>query len=196
MKGRGIFNQRQNLSKKAQNVLLRFGSYPIQNMRVIRSPVNKLIQITMEMIKQFPYDTLYHLALAIQINNKLIILEKNSAINIMSIRRLDEPKFEIMNVETPNITLNELIENTRNYMGDKFIPYSVSNNCQAFILSVLTANNVITNELKTFIMQENTNAVFHDAPIFRKVVNTITQVGERFDQVINGQGIIIHQVKY
>ena len=45
-----------------------------------------------------------------------------------------------------NITMNSLMEKTRNYMGNKFFTYSGShNNCQFFIDSILNtnANNIL-----------------------------------------------------
>jgi hypothetical protein len=79
------------------------------------------------------------------------------------------------------------MENTKKKMGKKFIPYSAkSNNCQAFILSVLKANQMATPELETFVKQD-TNALFEgDEGFLRKFSNTVTDIGAKVATVQEG----------
>ena len=43
--------------------------------------------------------------------------------------------------------MNELFQNTKNKMGDRFLPYqSASNNCQVFIMGVLDGNGLNNSE--------------------------------------------------
>ena len=84
--------------------------------------------------------------------------EKNAAISADVNPSISNAQY----MEVPNIpsglTVNQLIENTRNLMKEKFIPYTASNNnCQNFILNVIRANNMSNPELEAFIKQDTSN---------------------------------------
>ena len=87
------------------------------------------------------------------------------------------------------LTINKLIENTQKSMGSKFIPYSSSsNNCQDFILNVLKANQMDSQELNAFIKQD-TSMIFKDEK-FKKFADTVTGLGEKIDVIAQGGRII------
>ncbi len=74
-----------------------------------------------------------------------------------------------------NKTVNELFQNTKNKMGEKFLPYqSANNNCQFFIMGVLDGNGLNTPERTEFVKQDTKN-IF--TPELRKLANTITDIG-------------------
>jgi hypothetical protein len=50
------------------------------------------------------------------------------------------------------------------------------NNCQYFINLVLKSNGLNTDELESFVIQD-TRHLFDNNPRFRKIVNSITDVG-------------------
>ena len=98
-------------------------------------------------------------------------------------------------MEVPNVpsglTVNQLIENTRNLMKEKFIPYTASNNnCQNFILNVIRANNMSNPELEAFIKQD-TSMIFKD-PNFKKFSDGITGLGEKIDILTQGGKLKFH----
>jgi hypothetical protein len=73
--------------------------------------------------------------------------------------------------------MNELFQNTKNRMGEKFLPYqSASNNCQYFILGVLDGNGFNNSERTSFVKQD-TKSIFANNPVLRKFANTMTDIG-------------------
>ncbi len=72
---------------------------------------------------------------------EVFIVEKNELINMdrepnVGGKRMAVPSFQ-------QTTINQLVENTKNYMGSRFVPYSaLSNNCQHFVKAVLLSNGV------------------------------------------------------
>jgi hypothetical protein len=94
---------------------------------------------------------------------------------------------EIMPISDTNVkTLDEIMENTKKAMGDKFIRYSAhDNNCQDFILALLHANGIRNPQYDAFVKQD-THAIFQGNPALRKFANTLTDLGNRADIVVQG----------
>jgi hypothetical protein len=81
---------------------------------------------------------------------------------------------ENMNVNIPNgLSLNILLDRTKQLMGGKFLTYSVSNNCQSLILGILQSNNLSTPQNVLFTKQ-STQELF--TPQLRKITNTIADI--------------------
>jgi hypothetical protein len=91
---------------------------------------------------------------------------------------------ENMNVNIPSgLSLNNLLANTRQLMGGKFLSCSAyNNNCQSFILAILQSNNFSTPQNVLFTKQ-STLELF--TPQLRKITNTITDIA--------GKVVIIRQ---
>ena len=120
-------------------------------------------------------DKLFHLFLYIKTDKNHFILEKNDVITIT--RKSPPNKSQLMKVNfSSSLTLNSILEKTRNYMGDKFFTYSGShNNCQYFIDSILKSNHISNSEYSKFILQD-TRHLFENNPKFRKLSNTVTDI--------------------
>jgi hypothetical protein len=89
----------------------------------------------------------------------------------------------------PHNTIKDYVANTKNYMGDKFIPYHPStNNCQDMILSVLKANGI--QEGHDFVKQD-TAMIFRDKMWLSKFARSVTDLGGYADVVLKG-GLIKH----
>ena len=57
----------------------------------------------------------------------------------------------------PGITINILLQSTRNKMGKSFLTYSArDNNCQNFVLSLLQANGLANERNILFTKQSTT----------------------------------------
>ena len=70
-----------------------------------------------------------------------------------------------------------MLSRTLGFMGkDKYFRYSgANNNCQIYLDSILSANNLNSNDAKQFILQD-TKSLFENNTQFRKVLNTITDL--------------------
>ena len=105
------------------------------------------------------------------------MLEKNEV--IMLSRKKHNEKAEVMPVATgDNLTLNILLDNAKAKMGGKFFTYKgMDNNCQFFIQNILKASGINTLELDKFVHQD-TKSLFEGDERFRKLANTVTDVGK------------------
>ena len=193
--GNKLIYGRKDLSPKVQKLLSDYGNETIVSATIARKPVTSIIQSIIRTVSSYPYDNLFHLMILLKTNTgKTIRFEKNAAIN-------DDVNPNITNaqyMEVPNVpsglTINQLIENTRNLMKEKFIPYTASNNnCQNFILNVIRANNMSNPELEAFIKQD-TAMIFKD-PNFKKFSDGITGLGEKIDILTQGGKLKFHLSK-
>ena len=110
------------------------------------------------------------------------LLEKNEVISLS--KKKIPPKSEIINITIPNgLTLNSILEKTKQIMRQDFFTYSGrDNNCQFFIYNILKSNHIITQENEKFVLQD-TQQLFNGNPNFRKRLNTITDTGAIVNRV-------------
>jgi hypothetical protein len=169
-----------------QKIINRIGDENINKITVYRTPLSKALKILLNVTSmgQFekklgnsPYDTLYHLFMVIETNRGNYVIEKNEVIQIYKFSKLAKGSESLGVPITNPITLNDLLENTKMAMGDKFFTYKgQDNNCQYFINSILVSNKLNTDPLETFILQD-VRGLFQNNEQFRKIVNTTTDVG-------------------
>ena len=204
-KGKGIVSTlkafvcgRSQLPPSVRKVLKDFGNVEISHITLARNPLSAAVKLGMNAIslgdfekkaKKLPYDRLFHLFAVIALkNNKQIRLEKNEVIQMKvgkGTRKNSEVKLVNINKK---ITLNTLMENTKKYMGSKFLPYSgVDNNCQDFLTAVMKANQLGDESHIKFIKQ-NTSSIFKKNPIFAKLTNLVTDIGARINVLQEGAG--------
>ena len=94
------------------------------------------------------------------------------------------------------LTLNVLLERTKQMMGDKFFDYKgLDNNCQFFISNILKSNGLNNSGLSTFVLQD-TRRLFDNNPKFRKIVNTITDTRAVSNRIIQKVDEISKQPVY
>ena len=135
--------------------------------------------------------TIFHLFLvAFTQKGTKILIEKNHVINISLTQKAESEKREEIHIPINKpITINELLEKTKERMGSNFLIYSASTyNCQNFIMNILEANGLETPESRKFIMQD-TEQVFKGLPnIFKKGSDFITNLASHGDVLLNGLG--------
>jgi hypothetical protein len=128
----------------------------------------------------------------------VIVLQSGVRVSLEKVERVSmtvnpKPVKDEESTPTPlngkTLTLNELYENARERMGDRFYPYSArDNNCQNFILNVLQASGVGNTQDYDFVKQ-NTKELFGENSFLRKASNTITDIGARFNVLQQGGAI-------
>lgn len=172
---------------KVQDFLNRYGSMTISNITLRRAPIKGVINTLLNWIsfgkwnevrKRYGYDTFYHLSMVFNVANTTAVLEKNQVINL-STGYSQQPDTEIMSIQSPtNLTVNELMENTRKAMGDKnFFTYDAfTNNCQVFLMNVLKANGLLTDASKSFIVQPIENLVKELPGYMKPVARALTDI--------------------
>ena len=167
----------RDLPKHVRNVLDKYGDEPVQQIRIGRSPLpsalHSLFNILTagnwkDILAKTGIDKLYHTFMII---NEKFTLEKNAVITLTTPPRQIQDGDEIIRVKVNgNKTLNEMISNTRKYMGSQFIPYNIfSNNCQIFIDSVLKSNGWSTQGTHKFLKQ-NLEYLLKELPEWSKMI--------------------------
>ena len=195
-----VIQGRNDFSPKVYKIINQFSNKVITGITLHRTPLNKSIMTALQVasgntfsqkLSNTPYDTLFHLFMCINFQGKSFVLEKNEVINAENsckISSVTESK-TITNIPT-GLTLKQALDKTQKSMGNKFFTYSAKdNNCQDFIVSFLTANNIGSSNDIVWVKQD-TKSLFEGNDTLRKITNTITDIGARVDVLRQGAGII------
>lgn len=194
---KSLIHGRRDYSPSIKKLLNEIGDETIRSIQIQRAPISDSTNTILNIIslgrfkKQNPYDKLFHLS--ILVNGRVRIeKEESPKIRILPQEKPNTEKLDVMLPSTP-ITIRELVENTRIYMGDdKFFVYNANNNnCQEFIKSLLIANNLDTTQNIEFVKQD-VNQIFRNLGYLRKIANTITDTFARLDVLKEGGSISPH----
>jgi hypothetical protein len=198
-----------------RETLKSIGNQEIIKMEVIRAPISNVIMSLMNAVSGFQlqqkirdseYDTLFHLSLRIYTKRGNVFdLEKEDVVKIG--KAFNRPKQEVMPILiNQGMTINQLIQNTINKIGMRKFNYydGKTNNCQVFLIDILSSNQLLNNEMASWIKQDTTDLVFNNRnPYFSKILNTVTDTGNRINTVLTeGMGTkkkspwLIHVRKY
>ena len=197
--GKRIVYKDHSVPLDMKNLLDQFGQKRIVKAVIKRTPVSGVLTGALNvfsagkfgerMYKNF--DDLFHLFIEFRLDNgPEMRLEKNARISLSKAGSKDAPNTESQNIGVdnlpPGLTLDLIIDRTRNYMGEKkFYEYSAKdNNCQDFIVAVLKANNM-GNEQDIVFVKQNTKQLFKDLPYLRKLSNTVTETGQKVESIID-----------
>ena len=179
-----------------KSMLDKYGDSIITDMTIARNPVGSALisALSVASMGEFkknldnsPYDKLFHLKLILTLQNGIkLALEK---VERVSLTKYTKPVKGQEDENVPvdkQITLGQLYHNAEMAMGDRFYPYSArDNNCQNFILSVLKASGIGGERDYAFIKQD-TKSLFGDDSFVRKLSNTVTDIGARFNVLLQG----------
>jgi hypothetical protein len=195
-----VYTGDTGMPPNVKKILEKYGNELIRDIDIVRNPVGKALTGALSIasmgefgrnLENAPYDKLFHLKI-------VITLQSGTRVSLEKVERVSmtvnpSPVKDEESTPTPlngkSITLNQLYENARNKMGDRFYPYSArDNNCQNFILNVLQASGVGNTQDYDFVKQ-NTKELFGDNTFLRKASNTITDIGARFNVLQQGGGM-------
>jgi len=199
--GSAIISGRNDFPPKVRALLDKYGDETVVEYKLKRTPVSKLLTSALSGIslgafgKRFQrseFDDLFHLFLEMKTKSgKRLSVEKNEVIN-MDLSPPPRDKEEVKDI-TDNIrqlTINDILETTKKYMGDKkFYGYSArDNNCQDFIVALLKSNSIGGDSDITFVKQD-AKFLFDKLPFLRKFSNTLTDLGASVNVITTGVGI-------
>ena len=171
---------------------------------VIREPIKEAVNMLVNVItvnkvnefkKEVGVDDLFHLYMIATLDNgKLIRIEKNAEIDIKEVNSI--PNINQLNmlniVITSNLSVNELLNNTRQKIGDRlFFDYDgIKNNCQDFLYNILYMNGFEASNptMKSFIKQDLVKLSKNLSQTSKKIMNTLTNLGKRAQILVNGAG--------
>jgi hypothetical protein len=175
-----IKKQYNNVSSKT---LKKYGSQTIKSIKVVRTPIFTFLKPVFK--KLLNEDKAYHLAMHATLQSNVVVsIEKQEQINIKPNPTLSkDSEVEDIGLNNEVISLNQMLEATEKYMGDKYFLYNAyDNNCQDYIMAILKANQLGNDGDVKFIKQLTTN--MEGELILRSALNHITDLGTRVQQVI------------
>jgi hypothetical protein len=187
--------------------LSKYGDGKIVSISVCRDPIQKFIKTFFNVltfgeferkIKQYNYDDLYHLYFLItfQLTDgqlRTVLIEKNHVVNItLNYNKKAEECRLIRNIPN-NLTLNNFLMNGEKFQGKDFYIWTVGNNCQVFVESLLKGNGIDSNDLNTFVRQ-CASCILNSK--LKNISNTIVDIASRGDILLHGQGRMIRGGKY
>jgi hypothetical protein len=188
-----LINGRTGLSPQVNAFLNANGNKIINSIEIVRNPVSSLITGTLDVLSMgkvsaLPYDKLFHLQMHIILDDgTTFCLEKNAQITISRAVKTSQSQSMPVSQIPPNLTLNQFIENAKNYAGNRFIPYhSQGANCQNFVSDCLNGNGIIGYD--NFIKQD-ASSVFNNNRPLRQFANTLTDLGNRTDILMQGGSV-------
>ena len=191
---------RDDYPPKVRDTISKYGDKVITGITLGRTPLGKPLMTALQLasgntfeekLKNTPYDKLFHLFICIEFGDgSKILLEKNEVINTENSCRFPagtETEGISGNIP-PGLTLIDALNSTKERMKQKFFSYSArDNNCQDFITAFLQANNLGDPTDISFVKQD-TKVLFEGNTRLRKIANTITDIGARFDVIRQGAG--------
>lgn len=185
-----VIHGASRLSKNVRTIMEKVGDMPITEIKIVRAPVKSAVQNLLNIasfgeykkeLDKKPYDTIYHLALVLTIDNKELVVEKNAQIS-MSYKKIKGEEMHV--VKDKALTLNEMMANTEKMMGDKFLPYDAEhNNCQGFVSAMMRSNGLMTPEYSSFITQDVCKLIPRKT---KGLVDKVTELGARIDSAVSG----------
>lgn len=182
-----FFRDVGKLSPSIRKLLEQVGDEKITSIKLFRKPISlSSFAKFIGALKGTPYDQLLHLGLIL--NNKYL-LDKQEVIHFEKSGVPSGSETVDVNVNK-DITINELLEKTRKRMGDiNFTSYSARrNNCQDFVMNVLSANGLNSPEYSQFIKQD-LQQVFENLPSYSEQITDFVTGAQRVaERLIQGEG--------
>jgi hypothetical protein len=168
----------------------------IERIEICRTPLNSGIEKLLNVItlgtlnNKLYYDDIFHLYMIFTLNNKKYRMEKSEVIKIVNYDGNDSCIEVQMN---NNITFGEMMNNAIKGVGDSIYHYNaVNNNCQIYIINLLKYSNLLTPELEEYILQDAKKILENTPSLSKKIINAITNLGERANILIEGKGKLSH----
>jgi len=178
---------KKDYTTSSKQVLDKFGDRTISAIMLKRTPISVTAIIkTFDLIKDKPYDDLFHLYMVVTFTDgKKIVCEKNQVINLSkTIPKSKKDTEQMPIVVRAGLTLNEMLNNARNDMGEtKYFSYdAIKNNCQNYVLTLITSSGMATADSTSFIKQDVTNIFGKFA---QKGINAITNTSGTLSTFVN-----------
>jgi len=188
-----LFNGRDNYPPAERKLLLKIGNEIITSITIGRTALISAIKTAGEYIigDTIPYDNFYHLFLIFGLSNgQLLRVEKNHVISISLISSLPVADFQVINYIPSGLTVNELLNNTKMYMGGKYFLYQAfNNNCQDFVMSILLSNNINLSSKDREFIKQDVKGSLKNSTFLRKNSNRLTDLARVADVALLGAGI-------
>tara|TARA_R110002012_G_scaffold121494_1_gene270972 strand:- start:1318 stop:2064 length:747 start_codon:yes stop_codon:yes gene_type:complete len=195
--GNGIFfRDAGKFPPSVRKLLSEVGNEPITSIKLFKYPLIAVgIAASIASKGKVPYDKLIHLGM--EINGKYL-LDKDAVIHFRRGSIPQKKGLQTMSVSEvaskPVLTINELLEKTKERVGDKRMTSysSFKNNCQRFIQDLLITGRWNTPQTTAFVVQSapTIDIVKKDLPGFAEpLVDIYTGFKAFLDRQLKGEGV-------
>lgn len=198
VKGNGFFLRDPTKSPpQVLKLLSKIGSEEVKSVKLIRTPLSASTRFLLNIasfgqlnqkLKEANIDQLFHLSMLI---NGKYELEKNEVIKMQINPNAVKSNSETLDVPiTQYLTIQQVMNNTKEQMGNKYGPYDGKyNNCSVFLSNVLSANGLENFQTEKFINQKTVD-LFNSFPNLTKIITDLgTTTGAVVDRQIQGEGM-------
>jgi len=172
--------------KAVRQLIETYGGHRIAAMNVVREPVRGIYTWLLnavtggkfhQAVASAGHDRLWHLGLVIRLDNGLAFtLEKNQRVTVTPSKAYgSESQYRPVRVP-PGLTLARFLDNALRTMGrEQFFVYAAfETNCQHFILNLLHANRMLTQQLQAFIYQDVAGIAAELGGVWTRIFQAIT----------------------
>lgn len=188
------------LPPKVRSLLAKIGGEKITSLQIVRTPIqttlyNILNLVSFDAFKNWlnsnSYDAVYHLSLFI--NGKYMI-EKNEVINF-EVKNPIVKGSEVITIPVPtgySRTILQLLNDTKEQLGDEaFTSYEpFKNNCQNFVLALVKASGLLTQDIEKFIVQPVQDLLQRVPTFVQKFGSELVDLAGRVDRFVAGEGFL------
>jgi len=186
-----LFNGKYAGEKSLEKLLKEHGNAEIKEITVYREPIQKTLKDIANVISigefkkkadELGYDNFFHLYCVIVLSDGFSFrYEKNQNPNfIYNVSNSREGDYmDVPNVNNKHLKLVDAVDKQIKQMGeyDFFVYDALKNNCQTFINMFLKANGLLTDKLKSYIVQD-TVSIAKSVPWYSKLlINVVTDLG-------------------
>ena len=185
-----VFQDTTDYSPQAREIVRQYDDEIAIGAIVMRTPVSSLAKLGLKVVSLGQFDNdIYHLFLQVYFESgKSLLIEKNAVINFIPAPNVRAGSAMEKVGNWRNVSFNELLEGARRVLGPKYFTYDPkNNNCQDFIMAILTGSGLGTSENFKFIKQD-TRGMFKGLKKTRTIVKGITRLGGIVDRLIHGVG--------
>jgi hypothetical protein len=203
--GEGIFynayqmatkGKRQRLPPPIRKFINQYGDRGIIYMKVCKKPIANFYDAAINITsfgkwsankKAMNYDKMAHLYIVFSFGDSVYYrLEKNHVIEISIYSRDHDETCINIDMENNSVTFSELINNAYERYGFNYLYYdAIKANCQIFVSQTLDASNLLTTELKNYIMQDVEQVL---TPYVNKIMSPFVNLAYRLDTLRRGDG--------
>ena len=166
---------RKGFSKTDKAFMAKYGSWRIQSMTIIRTPLSSYVDKALNLLSvgewqstksKVGYDKMFHLAIigmlqppaGLNATPIKFITERNDTVRIREFEANDVGRdTQTMDVPLTNATsrtLNNIFDTAIRDLGDRLWEYDpFTNNCQNYVLQILGEDNLLTPQIQHFVLQ-------------------------------------------
>ena len=199
---KNYFSPRLNdYNNKSKTTINKYGNKFINAMSIYRTPLSSKVNTFLNLLsfgkldsikKKYGFDEFFHLALVCNIENKNIMCQKNSVVDITENYKTTQLT-EIFNIDMKGkqFTLNDMLNKTRERMGDQaYFEYDMlSHNCQNYVGNLLQSEGLLSDDAKNFIYQDLTDIIKEIPEFSKKLIRGATDLDAVINKVTGGKSL-------